>query len=266
MSHDHTHIGLIIKKYPAIANRFTSGFAQNTHFMLQALKQLPSTRVSYVITDANAVHESLCNQKAQGDNTPFVTVDDIDPNQPGFVPFDVLIQMEAFLTHELCASLKTRTSTTIINTITGIAMLGTFENILFDHVDYIGAYPTASYSQHLDGIWILPHHAYQKHYLETITKLPVTIIPYLYSPYFLEQHAKSIASNRNAPSPYYDPKRKKNIAKRTFASLQPTGCRKRASVSPHHPVHTAKNQLDGKSLLCETNVTQGIACMAATHR
>ena len=91
-------------------------------------------------------------------------------------------------------------------------MLGTFENILFDHADYIGAYPTASYSQHLDGIWILPHHAYQKHYLETITKLPVTIIPYLYSPYFLEQHATSIASNSNAPSPYYDPKRKKNIA------------------------------------------------------
>ena len=94
--------------------------------------------------------------------------------------------MEAFLTHELCASLKTLTLTKMINNINGIDMPGTFENILFDQEDYMGSYPTASDSQHLDGIWILPHHEYQKHYLETLTKLPVTIIPYLYSPYFLE--------------------------------------------------------------------------------
>ncbi len=209
-------IGFVIGKYKSLENKFTYGLEQHTFFLAALFSSVPEYEVSYVLTEENCLQESLKNQEIVGDSTPLVELECLNPQLDKPIVYDILIHTEAYLPGEYIKKIKQRFSTKFVSLLVGIVMLGLMEDLIFDIENrYIGALPP--YEQGLiDENWISPHHAYHKSYVETLTKAPVTICPYIYEPWFLEK----FESLRKTENPNFCPHYVPNVKNKHIGILE----------------------------------------------
>ncbi len=204
-------IGFIIPKYRGLQTKFNYGLEQNTFFFVSLFRSIPEYDVSYVLVLDNCLEESIASQKELNDDTPLVELKNLDPQLENPLVYDVLIHVETYLPSDFIKSIKRRFSTKFVSILVGIVMWGLMEDIIYNVANrYIGALPLYEAGL-IDEHWISPHHAYQKTYVETLTRSSVTIIPYLYEPWFL-QKLENIRKKENPDfNPRYNPKSTKSI-------------------------------------------------------
>ena len=199
-------IGFIISKYKGLATKYNYGLEQNTYFLVQLFRSIPEFDVSYVICEENVLEESLKNRTEVGEDTPLVEQKDLNPDLDSHLVYDVLITTEAYLAPNLMKKIKEKYSTKIVEFHAGIIMWGLMEDVIYNIENRFSGALLQREPGMVDEIWISPHHAYHKSYVETVSKSRVTISPYLYEPWFLQK----LEIDRTTVNPNFNPRYQKN--------------------------------------------------------
>ncbi|OKH19074.1 DUF2827 family protein [[Limnothrix rosea] IAM M-220] len=201
-------IGFVIPKYKGIQTKFTNGLEQNTYYLVALFRSIAEYEISYVLVSDNCLEESLKNQRELQDDTPLVELNSLDPTLEEPVIYDVLIHIESYLPEHFIKAIRSRFPTKFVTFFAGNTMWGFMEAII--HNRNASAIPTYE-SGIMDELWTSPHYFYQKTFLETLTKSPVMIIPYLYEPWFLQKLENSRKEQNSNFSSYYCTSTRKNI-------------------------------------------------------
>ncbi len=157
---------------------WSSGAWQNVIFLYYLLQQ--STRINSVKLLNHALKPAKDLEIVPGINVPVYTLEDIKDD------VDVVIVMGIQLGPEITAIFREKAKVLCFHV--GNHYIITLENILFDLKRGGGDFDGAKF----DAIWTLPHHAKTCHdFLAITNKAPVTTLPYLWNPLFIENIIKN---------------------------------------------------------------------------
>lgn len=200
--HKPLTVGITFFVSPRVSDIWSNGAVQNIVFLLLMLKKMPSVGEVFLVNggDSDILPQGLLLDDMQIECYKFEQVAD---------KLDVLIDGNAQMSVDKMRSVQQRGGK-IINYLVGNDFVIDMERCLFDR-------PSGTMFNGLkyDAVWTLPHHEHTcRSYFEIMHRAPVHVLPYIWSPMFLQ---KSIEALPNPSDFYYQP----NSGKKRVAIFEP---------------------------------------------
>jgi hypothetical protein len=158
---------------------WNNGIRQNALFLAMLLKHIPGVTDVYMLETGVALGDG---------GREYLHALDLRYVQPADVmdEVDLIIEMVGVLDHRLKRLMRARGKKTVYYCCGN--PIGQIERTLFD---VQGSEPELG---PLDEIWMLPEHAFALPMLQVMHRVPIRIVPYLWSPFVLEQRIQQIES------------------------------------------------------------------------
>ncbi|MEH6504571.1 MAG: DUF2827 family protein [Cycloclasticus sp.] len=170
---------------------FHNGVSQNIFFLSDLFKLLGHKVFLHVNTDRKKKKLTLINNKSY----PLITDSDLNDKSN---KFDIAIEAGQILSIAQREAFVSR-GAKIISLHCGNQLIMDMETIFYTDGSSTGIRHIPDY---IDDVWVLPHHAHQKTYMEVLMDARVSICPYIWEPYFLPKNHKNSLSFRDKPNIY----------------------------------------------------------------
>jgi len=174
-------IGVTIGLQAPDESMWTNGIKQNALYLIMALQGLPSVVSAQLVNTTDVPITSTVAWDVQ--RWPTVTFEAAKDT------LDVLIELGGQISAEQTAYLKSR-GTYLVSYVCGSEYVCALESVLFGRQLWgAGRFFNARY----DALWLVPQvQAVNQGYFETILRCPAKVVPFVWSPEFLQQQVAGL--------------------------------------------------------------------------
>jgi hypothetical protein len=200
-------IGITLKM-KSLNNVWANGLHQNIISLYKLLSKTGAYDVSFILDHLSSEKEDFIKTQEQQEDKMVSIFDVMD----GTVTFDIILEAAVSFSDRHIEKMKSdNKDMKMISVLYGNPYITDMEKLLFNHDETKQFSLIKDYHSKRDEYWISPHFQISKGYLETLTKAPVRICPYIWSPEFLEKEL-DYYEKRDGHRNVYDQNKIKSVA------------------------------------------------------